>query len=290
MTPTARLFSRLKTGRLGAGWMVVASLLFGLMGVFVKLGAAHFTSIELVFYRTVLGMVSIGAVVWLRGQSLATAHFAYHFKRSAFGYLSLLMYFYTITQLPLATAVTLNYTSPMFLAGLSAWWLKERLGRRVLLSLGLGFMGVVLLLKPTFSADAWLAGLLGLFSGLFAGLAYLHVRELGRLGEPEWRVVFYFTLISTLGGLGLVLWHTPSPITWDNGWILLGLGTTATLAQLAMTRAYHDGNKFVVANLAYLTVVFSSVLGALLWGDVLPLEGYLAMGLIIVSGILASRR
>ena len=62
MTPTARLFSRLKTGRLGAGWMVVASLLFGLMGVFVKLGAAHFTSIELVFYRTVLGMV-IGALI-----------------------------------------------------------------------------------------------------------------------------------------------------------------------------------------------------------------------------------
>lgn len=286
----SQALTRLKTGQLGAGWMVVASLLFALMGVFVKTGSAHFSAIELVFYRTLFGMLSIGVMVLARGQSLATRHFSAHLKRGLFGYFSLLLYFYAITQLPLATAVTLNYTSPMFLAGLSAWLLKETLGPRVVMSLGLGFAGVVLLLKPTFSADAWLAGAMGLGSGLFAGLAYLHVRELGRLGEPEWKVVFYFTLISTLCGLVMMLWQTPSPLGMESLGMLAGLGVTSTLAQLAMTRAYRDGNKFVVANLAYLTVVFSSALGAWLWGDVLPLEGYIAMGLIIVSGIFASRR
>ncbi|WP_446686355.1 EamA family transporter [Paludibacterium denitrificans] len=116
------------------------------------------------------------------------------------------------------------------------------------------------------------------------------MRELGRLGEPEWRVVFFFALISTLGGallVGLEGWH---PLTWQNVWPLLGLGVTATLAQLAMTHAYKVGRKLLVANLSYLTVVFSTLLGVLVWGDRLTLDAILATLLIVVSGMLASRR
>ena len=271
-------------------WMIAASFLFACMGVCVKMAAATHSAVEITFYRSFISLILMFGLIRLRGVPLQTPHWRWQITRGLVGFSALFAYFYAITLLPLATAVTLNYTSPMFLAGLSAWLLKETLGPRVVMSLGLGFAGVVLLLKPTFSADAWLAGAMGLGSGLFAGLAYLHVRELGRLGEPEWKVVFYFTLISTLCGLVMMLWQTPSPLGMESLGMLAGLCITATLAQLAMTRAYRDGNKFVVANLAYLTVVFSSALGAWLWGAVLPLEGYIAMGLIIVSGIFASRR
>lgn len=285
------LWHRLRQGQLGAGWMIVASLLFALMGLFVKLGSAHFSAIELVFYRTFVGMLGIAGVVLVRRQSLATAHIVPHLKRSLFGYAALSLYFYAITELPLATAVTLNYTSPLFLAGISVFWLKEKLSGRLGLSLLLGFVGVVLLLKPTLAKDAWLAGVLGLVSGFLASIAYQHVRELGRLGEPEWRVVFYFTVIANgLGGVWLAVAQGFRPLDMETIPLLIGLGATATLAQLAMTRAYQEGRKLVVANLAYLTVVFSSVIGVVMWGDVLPPESYVAMGLIVASGMIASRR
>ena len=282
--------ARLKTGRLGSAWMVVASLLFGLMGVFVKAGSADFTAVELVFWRTALGLVLLGSVAVVRRQPVLTPHWPVHLKRGLFGYVSLLLYFYAVTQLSLATAVTLNYTSPLFLALLSVVLLGERLTPRLLFSLLVGFAGVALLLKPAVGGEQWLAGVLGLCSGLMAGMAYLHVRELGRLGEPEWRVVFWFTAISTLGGVVLMLVGPVHWPTWNNVWILLGLGVTATLAQLALTRAYTEGRKFVVASLAYSTVGLSALLGWWVFGDALGTDAWLALGLIVASGIVASRR
>ncbi len=275
---------------LGSGWMVVAAAFFGLMGLFVKLGAQYFSSTELVFWRTLIGVLALGGAALWRRERFATPLLRYHVQRGLIGYVSLLLYFYAIAHLPLATAVTLNYTSPMFLALLSVILLREKLPPRAVAGLALGFGGVVLLLQPTLSGEAWLAGLTGVGSGLTAGWSYLHVRELGRQGEPEWKVVFYFALISTLGGLLLMSFETWHPVTLDNVGLLLGLGVTATLAQLAMTRAYKVGRKLVAANLSYLTVVFSSLIGVLVWGDRLGTPALAAMGLIIVSGMLASRR
>lgn len=274
----------------GALWMVLAAVSFGLMGVFVKLGAATLDTVALVFWRTLFAVLLLGGVALLRRQRFATPQLGRHLKRGLIGYTSLLAYFYAISHLPLSTAVTLNYTSPMFLALLSVLLLKEKLSRPALLALLLGFVGVTLLLRPTFDGAAWQAGLLGLSSGLLAGWSYLHVRELGQAGEAEWRTVFYFALISTLGGGLLLLGRPWQPLTADNLPWVLGLGATATVAQLAMTRAYKVGRKLLVANLSYLTVVFSALFGALVWQQQLGAGELLAMALIIVSGILAGRR
>lgn len=274
----------------GALWMVVAALAFALMGVFVKLGAATLDAVALVFWRTLFAVVVLAAVALWRRQRFATPLLRQHLKRGGIGYVSLLCYFYAIAHLPLSTAVTLNYTSPMFLAVLSILLLRERLSRLALLALLLGFAGVVLLLRPTLSGDAWLAGLAGVASGFLAGWSYLHVRELGQAGEAEWRTVFYFALISTLGGGVLLLFKPWQPLTAANLPWVVGLGLTALLAQLAMTRAYKLGRKLLVANLSYLTVVFSTLLGVLLWQQRLTLTDVMAIGLIIVSGILAGRR
>ncbi|EEG09092.1 DMT family transporter [Pseudogulbenkiania ferrooxidans] len=276
--------------RLGSAWMVVAALFFGLMGLFVKLGAQHFSSTELVFWRTAFGTLTLGVAACWRRERFVTPHLRYHVQRGLIGYISLLLYFYAIAHLPLSTAVTLNYTSPLFLALLSVLVLRERLSARAVAALALGFVGVLLLLRPTLAGERWEAGLLGLGSGLLAGWSYLHVRELGRLGEPEWRVVFYFALISTVGGAVLMQFDRWHAVTATNVWLLLGLGLTATVAQLAMTRAYKVGRKLVAANLSYLTVVFSTLLGVLVWQDSLTLASFVAMTLIVISGILASRR
>ncbi len=276
-----------------SGWMVVAAILFALMGVLVKQASADFSSAELVFYRSAFGLAAIwGVIAWRSGRlfsPLATRHGATHFWRGLSGFGALVLFFYAIGRLPLATAVTLNYTAPLFLAVLSVWWLRERYGRGLIAAVILGFVGIVLLLRPQVQQQAWVPALAGLVSGMLAAVAYVNVKQLGRLGEPEWRVVFYFTLLATLGGGAWMLvagFHQPAAGDWL---ILVGIGVTATLAQLAMTRAYHRGRTLTVGALAYTTVGFSAIYGVVLFGERLPWMAWLGMALVVAAGVLAVR-
>ncbi|MCU0869247.1 MAG: DMT family transporter [Burkholderiales bacterium] len=275
---------------MAALWMIVASALFATMGVFAKLGAAHFTAAELVFWRSALGLAGMLALARLRRWPIRTPHAKLHVSRAASGVLSLGLYFWCISRLPLATAVTLNYTSPIFLALLTAWRRHERPGPVLVGAVGVAFAGIVLLLEPTLERDQWVDGLLGLASGMLAALAYHNVKSLGAVGEPPWRVVLYFTLFSTLAAMvwiavtGIV--HLPDLRT---GAVLLGLAATATIAQNAMTRAYHGGATLVVGALSFVTVIFSTLYGLVLWGEALPPHAWWGVALIVAGGIASLR-
>jgi len=276
-----------------SSWMLVAAALFALMGVLVKHASAQFSSAELVFYRSAFGLLAIWGVIAVTHRRLlaplATRHLRTHFWRGLAGFAALVLFFYAIARLPLATAVTLNYTAPLFLAALSAWWLHERHGRGLVAAVLLGFVGIMLLLRPQLQDEAWLPALAGLVSGMLAAVAYVNVKQLGRLGEPEWRVVFYFTLLATVGGgawMAVAGFHRPQPGDWP--W-LIGIGVTATLAQLALTRAYHRGRTLTVGALAYTTVGFAAVYDVLLFGERLPLPAWIGMGGAALAGILAVR-
>jgi drug/metabolite transporter (DMT)-like permease len=273
----------------GSKWMLVAGLMFGSMGVFVKLGAPYFSPIEMVFYRSFFGLLLIVAIMRSQRVSMVTHHWRAHLWRGISGTLALALFFYCITMLPLATAVTLNYTSPLFLTLLMMLVYKEKFHLPMTIAIGMGFCGVVLLLHPTMQRDQLLTGLFGLTSGFLAGVAYINVKQLGILGEPAVRTVFYFTLIaSVISGIWM-LFGTIHAITPHNVGILLGMGGTATLAQLAMTHAYRTGNTLVVGSLAYSTIVFASLFGMLLWHEVLSLYSWLGMALIIAGGVLSLR-
>jgi drug/metabolite transporter (DMT)-like permease len=269
--------------------MIAASVLFACMGVCVKLGASLFSAAELVFYRGFVALVLLSGYGLARRLTPATPHWRSHLHRSLSGFVSLVLYFYAISVLPLATAVTLNYTSPLFLALILALWSGERVRPALFLALVIGLAGVALLLRPSFASEHWLGAVAALASGAGAGVAFYHVRQLGRLGEPEWRVVFYFSLISALGGLPWALASSPFHAIGGTGALLVfGVGGFGALAQLALTRAYKHGKTLVSASLAYSTVVFSSLFGIWLWDEVLPLSSWLAIGLIVASGLLAT--
>ena len=270
---------------MGALWMLVAGFLFGCMGVFVKLGANDFSNIELVFYRSLIGLIIMYAVLRQRGGTMATTHFKGHLWRGLSGSIALLLFFYCITVLPLATAVTMNYTSPLFLTMLIMLMFKETFHLPLTIAIALGFFGIVLLLHPTLERNQIFPGLLGLISGFFAGIAMLNVRELSRSGEPEWRIVFYFSLIATVISGIAMMFSTIHTITLHNIFNLLALGSTATLAQLALTRAYSTGKTLVASSLSYSSVVFATLFGIALWGEVLSLSSWLGIALIITSGI-----
>ena len=272
-----------------SSWMLVAGLLFGCMGVFVKLGAPYFSHIELVFYRSFIGLIFVYIIMRQQRINVATQHWRKHLSRSLAGTVALSLFFYCITVLPLATAVTLNYTAPLYLTIFSMLVFKDKFHLPLTLAIAMGFCGVVLLLHPTLEHDQLLPGLLGLISGFLAGVVYLNVKQLGIIGEPETRIVFYFSLAASLFSGTWMLFDTVHAITMQSLAILLGLGSTATLAQLAMTRAYRVGKTLVVSSLAYSTVVFASLFGMLLWHETLSLSSWLGMALIIAGGVLSLR-
>ncbi|MEN9357762.1 MAG: hypothetical protein RL695_1933 [Pseudomonadota bacterium] len=269
--------------------MIAASLLFACMGVCVKLGAAQFSAAELVFYRGFISLLLVYGYMRFAGLRVATPHWRLHVTRSLSGFVSLVMYFFAISLIPLATAVTLNYTSPLFLALLLAFWQREPVSGRLGLATLAGFCGVILLLQPTWQSEQMLGGLLGLGSGIVSSVAYLHVRKLGEAGEPEWRTVFWFSLVSALGGLPWVWMAQPFHVTdFHGGLLLLGVGGFGAAAQLCMTRAYKHGKTLAVASFAYTTVVFSSLFGFLLWDERLMPLALGGIALIVGSGVLAT--
>ncbi len=270
--------------------MLVAGFFFAAMGVFVKFGAEQFDAAEMAFYRSFVGLFFITGLVVVRRGSVRTAHMGGHAIRSVVGSISLIGYFYAMSKLPLATAQTLNYTSPIFLAIATVVVLGEKFSYWLVAAIALGFLGVATLLQPTLNGGREAAALIGLFSGVFSAWAYLSVRTLGKLGEPDYRVVFWFTVIGSLLCAGWQLsTSTFHAVRLDNVWIVVGIGFCGTAAQLAMTRAYRTGNTLVCGALSYSTLVFGAVATFIVWNERLaPLE-WVGMGIIIASGILAMR-
>lgn len=271
-------------------WMIVASLLFACMGVCVKLGSSHFATAELVFYRGFIGFLLMLVLVRWQRIPWRTPHWRLQVSRALSGTISLMCYFFALGVLPLATAVTLSYTSPLFVALLLVLAFKEKPGRGAFAAVALGFCGVILLLQPTLAADQWLGALIGLIGGILASVAYVSVRELGRAGEPEVRTVLWFSAVTSVFGLvwAFVLGNGLRPVDASGAAILLGVGGFGGCAQLAMTRSYRYGKTVVAANLSYTTVIFSSLFGVALWNERLPWTSQLAIAIIIASGVMIS--
>lgn len=280
-------------------WMLFAAFLFSVMGVCVKLASDIYSTAELVMYRNLVGVLFLGGLIIMRRGSLRTIYWKAHVWRGLVGIGSLWMWFYAITHLPLATGMTLNYLAPVWMAGIllvAGLFRRERaLEWGLALAIACSFVGVTLMLQPSFDGAQWFAVATGLASGFLSAFAYLAVRKLGQLGEPEYRVVFYFSLIGVLAGAAgtflagngkavlLVASHGPRGLL-----LLLAIGMSATLAQIAMTRAYRLGNAMVTANLQYSGIIFASMWGILLWGDVLGWISWLGMAIILASGSVAT--
>ena len=270
--------------------MLVAGFFFAAMGVIVKYGSGDFDPAEMAFYRSFVGLILVSGIILARKGTVRTGRFGGHAVRSVVGTVSLIGYYHAMSVLPLATAQTLNYTSPIFLAIATVVVLGEKFSGWLVVAIAIGFGGVALLLQPTIGAGKEAPALIGLFSGVFSAWAYLSVRTLGKLGEPDYRVVFFFTLIGSVlcAGWQLSTSHF-HPVTWSNVWLVIGIGASGTVAQLAMTRAYRTGNTLVVGALSYSTLVFSSLATFILFDEHLPPGEIAGIVIIVASGILAMR-
>ena len=280
-------------------WMVLGSFFFATMAVCVKFASQWFNSSELVFYRGAIGMLLLWVIARRQKHSLATRYPWMHAWRSLVGVISLGAWFYSISYLPLATAMTLNYMSSVWVAAfliggaLLTWNPRQGMGSplgqgALVLTVLAGFTGVIMMLRPTIEQNQLFAAIVGLMSGLTAAFAYMQVMALGKLGEAETRTVFYFALGSALGGaIGMCV---EGVSTWD--WLhalwLVPMAVLASVGQLCMTRAYSKGPTLVVASLQYFGLVFGAIYSVTVFGDRIALMGWLGMALIVASGIAAT--
>ena len=286
-----------------AFWMILSSFLFASMAVCVKYAAEHFNSAELVFYRGLIGVLFMAAYARNRGISLRTTMPAMHAWRSAVGVVALSCWFYAMAHLPLATAMTLNYMSSVWIAAflVGGSLMLGKAGQTgpsqgpLVLAILASFAGVVMLLRPAIDQNQAFAGLLGLLSGLAAAYAYMQVMAIARLGEPETRTVFYFAVGTAVAGALAMLVLGVSPWVWQHALWLLPLGLLASIGQLCLTKAYamssksdNHGSTLMVANLQYSGIVFAAIYSLVLFGDNIPLLGWAGMALIIISAIAAT--
>jgi S-adenosylmethionine uptake transporter len=275
--------------------MVVASFFFASMAVGIKFASHSFSTFELVFYRGIVSVIFMGVVVRARGASLRTPVPMMHVTRSAIGVVSLGSWFYAIAHLPLATAMTLNYMSGVWVAafivgGALLYGQSEKQGP-LLGTVLMGFAGVVLTLRPTIDHDQLFAGVVGLLSGMGAALAYMQVTALGRAGEPEERTVFYFSVgTAIVGALGMPFTDmTPwAQVRWQDAAWVVPIGVLASLGQWCMTRAYSHGATLVVASMQYSGIVFASIFSLTLFGDHIAPMGWVGIAVIVSSGMLAT--
>lgn len=279
-------------------WMLLAAFSFATMGVGVKVASSSFNTAELVLYRGLVSTLFVGILMWSQRRSLRTSVPTMHLWRSLVGVASLAAWFYAIGQLPLATAMTLNYMSGIWVAvivlgGALLYGHGNQAMRQgpLLFTVLSSFVGVILVLRPTFDQHQLFAGVVGLLSGMSAAMAYLQVTALGRVGEPADRTVFYFSLSTVVAGAaglgftGITPWQQ---VSWPAAVWLVPIGLLASLGQWCMTRAYSHGATLVVANLQYSGIVFAALYSLVLFDDPIALTGWLGMALIVASGVAAT--
>ena len=263
--------------------MICAAFSFGVMATFVKIACETLSSIEVVFFRSILGSIAIGLMIAKEGVSWRGKNFKILVLRGVFGFAALSLHFYAISKLHLGTAVMLNYTAPIFVVILARLVLQEKTTWIVKSAIAFSFVGLYLLAAPQFEAKA-IPTFIGILSGIFAAIAYVLIR-FNDEGESPYTIIFYFTTISTIGSLPFLAldFHWPNSSEWL---ALLGVSAGAFFGQVWMTRYIQTAPVSFVLPFSYLTPVFAALLGVILWKEYLGFETLLGGGIIIASGIL----
>ncbi len=271
----------------GALLLTLSGLLFSLMGVLIRLASTEVNNETVVFMRNLVGCLLFLPWVLRRGLApFATRVPHLHLVRALVGLGAMYCFFYAIAHIPLAEAMLFTYAAPVFVPLVSRAWLGEPLSARVYLAIVIGLAGVILVLKPgpgIFRAIS----LVGLAACFLAAVAFTAVRRLS-VSEPPLRIVFYFTLISTLVSALPMAWAWQG-LSAQALVLLVGVGVLATVSQLVMSEAYRVAPVGTISPFSYTAIVFSAALAWLIWSE--PLDRYALGGalLIFASGVLTLR-
>lgn len=262
--------------------MLLAGIFFAMMNVSVKY-IPHIPAIEIVWYRSVFSLIFTAIVLGKKGIPIFGNNKANLITRGIVGSISLILFFYTLQRIPLASAVTMQYLSPIFTTILGIFILKEKVRPIQFLYFAMAFSGVLIIQGFDPRVDALSAGM-GLISALAAGIAYNMIRKLKNAEHPL-VIVFYFPLVTMPVASILMYFDWAMPVGWD--WlILLWIGICTQSAQYFMTVAYQTGNLSRVSSLSYMGVLYALLFGFILFGETFPVASYIGMGLVLIGILL----
>lgn len=274
----------------------LALRLFGIsclggMAVLVKLASDAGVHLgEIMFWRQTLAVPVVLAWV-IAGPglaSLATKRIGAHIRRSAMGLTSMSFYMGSITLLPLAEATTLGFTTPIFATILAALILKEKVGLHRVAAVVAGFIGVLVIVQPGNSHIPPTGALVGIIAAVMVAVISLQIRDLGRTeGAPT--TVFWFSTLSVVPlGLLLPFFITPHDMT---EWLLLaGIGTLGGIGQIGLTAALRLAPVSTVIAMDYISLLWTSLFGWLLWNHVPGVSTWIGAAIIITSGLYIALR
>ena len=283
----------------GVQYMLIASFTFAIMGAFAKLASQHMSSLEVVFFRNIAGVILVGAAVLKKPMQHAGGKPLLLFFRGFMGFVALLAFFYNIAHISLGDAMTYSKTSPIFTAIFAWLFLREKLSTTAWIAVFIGFVGIVFITQPSgFGFSKY--DLLGIFSGVGAALAYTSVRELKQFYDTR-AIVLSFMLVGTIGPVFLFLispyihiseldfmlgkFVMPQGIVW---FYVVAMGIFATISQVLMTKAYGETKAGIVGAVSYTNIFFSIIVGLFL-GDALPsLMTSFGILLIVAAGIMVA--
>lgn len=269
---------------LGVYHMAVASIFFFVMSVLVKFCEGIPIS-QIVFFRGVVAMmICIVQLRYLKINPWGT-HKKLLLARGFFGTIALILFFSTLHQLPLATAVTIQYLSPIFTTLLTSLYLKEKFFKGQILFFLLAFAGVVVI--KGFDGGELTPLIVGIAAAFMAACAYTTIRKIQQVGgEHPLVIIFYFPLVTIplITPKMLMNWVEPNFQQWM---ALIGVGIFVQIAQYFMTKAYQLGEGSVVSIAGYLGVIWASIGGLFLFNEDLKTTTTLGM-LLILGGVIGN--
>ncbi|MES0874195.1 DMT family transporter [Sinimarinibacterium thermocellulolyticum] len=273
--------------RRGATHALISATSFSIMGACIKQAALTTPNELVVFIRCAVSLVIL--LPWLTrrgGVGIRTQRLGGHLLRAGFGIASMYAFFYAIAHLPLAEAMLLTYTMPLWIPFIAWLWLRERPALVVFPAALLGLVGIALITRPGLHPVDPFAAIVGAVSGLLAACAMVSIRRLTDT-EPATRVVFYFALLGTaIAGVPLLwAWQTPSLPALG---LLIAAGALATLGQIHLTRAYGCAPAALVGPFTYVTVLLAALIGWLVWGEKLDRWSLLGAALVIATCLLVT--
>ncbi len=279
--------------------MLLASLAFALMGLFVKRLGADFGTVEIVFFRNLTGVTFILLSFFKSSFSLKGEKPYLLLFRGLVGTISLYAFAYNLTHVSLGEAFTYYQTSTLFIAAFSFVVLKEKMNKSAWMGLLLGFLGVLVVFRPDIGGN-WQNNVMGLTNGLLSAAAYLAVGELKKYYDTRAIVLVFMTwgialpVCSMIAGefyeipsLDFMIATFKMPSLHHVPDIIL-VGLTALLGQIYATRAFGIEKAGIVSAISYSNVVFSVLIGIAI-GDKFPdTLTFLGMAMIIGSGLIIS--
>jgi len=269
----------------GVKYIILSTIFFALMNVGVKY-LSNIPAYEIVFFRALVSLIVCAFLIRKAGLPMWGNNRPVLIARGLAGTAALMMYFYTLQNMPLASAVTIQYLSPIFTVVIAGIMLKEPPKPIQALFFLVSFAGVAMI-KGFDTRVPTLYLVIGVCSSVCSGFAYNFIRKLRTTDHPL-VVVFFFPLVTVpiVGVYTLLHWVPPQLSDW---FILIGIGLATTVAQIFMTKAYQLEKAANVSNYNYLGSVYAIIIGLVFFGESIEILGLLGIALIIFGVIMSSR-